>query len=126
MQYKITDIKTVKQNSFLFVEVDFYESGRVIHKNSFQMQIFPTYTYYDGAYDQDGNPTEFDNPRAFKTEDTNVVTAINENIKSYIKRKDFQNTRLDERDSVIEKEDTNPLGLRTPAVEALVDLSQGG
>jgi hypothetical protein len=122
MKVRIEAIQTVKGSALLHADVAFLDDkGQVVHRNDFIMQIAPTYRVYVGEI---GPAGEILDPEAYETHETDVPAEILTNIRAYLARHpDLGKLPADYRDPHIQREDTDPLGLRArPGVAALVGV----
>lgn len=117
MKLKIVGIETVKNTNYLYVDVEFLDGGQVVHHNDFIMQIAPTHRRYIGRVGENGEQLD-KGPEYFETYDNDVAAEIVASIRRYVERATMK--RVDNRDSRIQTEDTDPLGLR--AASGVADL----
>lgn len=112
MDYKITKIETPKGTAYLYVDVEFIDqSGEVVHRNDFVMQIPPTRRVYIGPELAEGETPDL---KDYEEQETDVKTEIIGNIERYISRIEARGTsRLDARDPSIKTDQEDPLELKT-------------
>lgn len=116
MKFKINEMQTVKGGTRLYVDVEFIDGGKTVHRNDFVMEVQPTYRVYVGELGPEGEVLD---PKAYETHDTDVAQEILGNIRRYVARSAM--VKKDNRDRRIPIEDTDPLGLRAkPEVAALI------
>ena len=107
--YKILSTQTVKGTNYVYFDVEFVQGGKVIHKNDFILDIKPTFLEYTGRVDRDGELLD----DTFIEHDTDLDKVIKDNVSEYVKNfAPFSDGRLDKRSKGIEKNDTDPLGIR--------------
>jgi hypothetical protein len=128
VNYEIVKIETLTESTLLYVEVDFYNGARLIHRNDFVMQIPATITRYTGPMEIPPDfpftplPDPDPDPRYWLTLETDAPAEIVSNIERYITRiEQRQALPGDSRDSRIRSTPADPLGLLArPGVAALV------
>ena len=125
MEFRIVSLRTltVGGTHFLYVDVEFLELGRVLHRNDFVMQITAQRRVYVGPDLPDDGSIPPD-PADYELQDNDVRAIIVANIRAYAARASAQfAARPDNRDARLARAavDTDPLGLRArPDVAALV------
>jgi hypothetical protein len=127
-EYEIGKIETLENSTHLYLQVDFYNGARLIHRNDFVMQIAATHTRYTGPMEIPPDfpftplPDPDPDPRYWLTTDTDVPAEIIANIERYgLRLERRQNVPPDSRDARIRSDTADPLGLLArPGVSDLV------
>lgn len=114
--YRITEMRNEPETGFLYVLVEFMNSGDyVIHRHDFRMQVIETTEQYTGTYDDEGNRLEAGKMETVQVTTDQIKALVRQNIEAYIQRCAGKALRPDTTDPrLLPRTDTNGILKRHP------------